>query len=304
MSISTVKINLNGQNYDLSYNDSTSKWEASITAPSTTSWNETNNKYGVTVTATDNAGNQTIADRTHATYGSTLQLRVLEKVAPVIALTNPSSGARVTSSTPTFSFTLRDTGSGINLDELVLKIDGGTSVVYGASGLTCTSTTGGYNCTYVPSVALSEGSHTVTITVKDNDGNTPILFSSGFSVDTVPPALNISTPVNNLVTNSGNLKIQGTTNDSTSSSVSVTVELGGVDQGSVTISEGAFSKSITLAEGSNTIIITATDGAGLFTSVTRTVVLDTSYPTIDSVTITPNPVDSGATFLITVKVSD
>ena len=39
-------------------------------APSVTSWHEPNNKYGITVTATDDAGNSTVKDRTDSTLSS------------------------------------------------------------------------------------------------------------------------------------------------------------------------------------------------------------------------------------------
>lgn len=304
MAVSTVKVNINGQNYDLTYNGTSSKWETTITAPNTTSWNETNNKYGITVTATDEAGNSTVKDRSDATLGSTLQLRVLEKIKPTVALTSPSSGARVVTSKPSIVFQLRDAGSGIDISSLQLKIDGGTAIGSNGSGMTCTSVAGGYDCTYMPPTALTEGAHTVTISISDNDGNVSDLLSSGFTVDTVPPALNISNPANGLITNNKTLSVSGTTNDATSSPVTVTIKLNGVDQGSVSVNAGSFTKSITIVEGGNTIEVKATDSAGLTSIVTRTVTLDTKAPTISAVTVTPNPVDSGKTFVITVTVSD
>lgn len=67
---------------------------------------------------------------------------------------------------------------------------------------------------------------------------------------------------------------------------------------------GTFSKDVTLKEGSNTITIVAKDKAGKTTTVTRTVKLDTAPPVIKSATITPNPVDCGKTFVISVEVTD
>lgn len=304
MAISTVQANINGQNYTLTYNGTSGKYEATITAPSTTSWNEINNKYGVTITATDNAGNSTVKDRSDATLGTSLQLRVLEKTKPTITLTSPSSGARVITSKPNIIFALKDAGSGVDISSLQLKIDGGTAIVNTATGMTCTSVSGGYDCTYTPQTALAEGSHTVTISIADNDGNVSDLLSSAFNVDTVPPALNISSPSNGYITKNATLSIVGTTNDETSSPVTITIKLNGVDQGAVNIADGAFSKSITLTEGSNTIEVKAVDSAGLTSTVTRTVTLDTVAPVISAVTITPNPVDCGSTFIITVTVTD
>lgn len=68
--------------------------------------------------------------------------------------------------------------------------------------------------------------------------------------------------------------------------------------------DGSFSKSLTLASGNNTITIVATDSAGKSSTVTRTVTLDTTAPTIKSVTLTPNPVDAGKTYVISVEVTD
>ena len=53
-----------------------------------------------------------------------------------------------------------------------------------------------------------------------------------------------------------------------------------------------------------TITVVATDGAGKSSTVTRTVILDTHAPVFSQVTIAPNPVDAGATYIITVKVND
>ena len=48
----------------------------------------------------------------------------------------------------------------------------------------------------------------------------------------------------------------------------------------------------------------ATDSAGKSTTVTRTVKLDTKAPVIKSVTLTPNPVDTEKTVVISVEVTD
>ena len=61
---------------------------------------------------------------------------------------------------------------------------------------------------------------------------------------------------------------------------------------------------INRASGSNTITVVATDKAGKTTTVTRKVTLDTGAPVFEKVTLTPNPVDCGKTFVISVKVTD
>lgn len=307
MAVSTVKVAIKGQTYDLTYNSTSKKWEGTITAPGTTSFNNNaGHYYPVTVIATDQAGNSTSKDDSDSTLGANLKLAVKETTKPTISITSPSSGAKLTTASPTISFSLRDQagGSGINIGSLALKIDGGSAIGNTATGMTCTAVTNGYDCTYVCQSALAEGSHTITIGVSDNDGNAASTTSTAFTMDTVPPTLNISAPADGLITNNSSLTVSGTTNDVTSSPVTVTIKLNGTDQGAVTITSGSFSKALTLASGSNTIVVRSTDSAGKYSEITRTVTLDTTPPVISAISVTPNPANAGATLTISVTVSD
>ena len=122
-------------------------------------------------------------------------------------------------------------------------------------------------------------------------------------MDTVPPTLNVTSPADGLITAASSVTVAGTTNDATSSPVVITISLNGTDQGTIPVGTGGtFSKVVTLKEGSNTIIVKAKDAAGKESSVTRTVTLDTSVPKIKAATITPNPVDTGKTMVISVTI--
>lgn len=305
MAIQTVQAYLNGQWYTLTYNGGTGKYEATITAPGTTSWNLPNNVYPMQVKATNTAGTSVTVDTTDATVGNSLKLRVKETVKPTINITSPGAGSYVTNNRQPIVFQLRDEtgGSGIKITSLALNIDGGAAVGNGSSGMVCTPVTNGYDCTYTPPSALSDGAHTVTINVSDNDDNTATQVSRSYTIDTVSPALNVTNPPNGFLTNTPAITVQGSTNDATSSSVTVTIKLNGVDQGSVPVVSGNFTKVITLANGANTIVIRSTDTAGKYTEVTLTGTLDTSIPVIESVTVTPNPVDAGASMIVSVVVS-
>ena len=115
----------------------------------------------------------------------------------------------------------------------------------------------------------------------------------------------MSSPTDKLITNQTACTVKGKTNDATSSPVTVTVKLNSGAAEAVTVgNDGSFSKALTLAGGTNTITVVATDGAGKTTTITRTVTLDTTAPVIKSVTLTPNPVDAGKTFIISVEVTD
>lgn len=299
MAIKTVQAIINGQTYDLTLNSSTGKWEATITAPNKTSFNQTGGYYNVQVKATNDAGTTGTAD---ASTLDGLKLVVKERVAPVITIVSPTNGAYVINSKQPVVFTVTDEvdGSGVDLSTLVVKLDG-TAVA--SSTLANTAITNGYQVTYTPATALTDGEHTVTIDVKDHDGNSATQKSTTYRIDTVPPTLNITSPADGLITATAALTVAGTTNDATSSPVTITVKLNGTDQGAVTVgTNGSFSKSVTLKEGSNTIVVTATDAAGQTASVTRTVKLDTSTPSITAATITPNPVDAGKTMVISVTI--
>ena len=299
MAIKTVKATINGQTYNLTLNSASGKWEATITAPGQTSYNLAGGYYNVSVEATNEAGTKGSAD---ASTVNGLKLVVKETVAPVITIVSPTSGAYVANSKQPVVFNIVDEsgGSGVDISTLVVKQDG-TAIA--AANITHTAIANGYSVTYTPSAALSDGSHTVTINCKDHDGNAAAEKSTTYTVDTVPPTLNVTSPADGLITATSSVTVAGTTNDATSSPVVITISLNGTDQGAVAVGTGGtFSKVVTLKEGSNTIIVKARDSAGKESSVTRTVTLDTSVPKITAATITPNPVDTGKTMVICVTI--
>ena len=301
MAVKTVQAIINGQTYNLTLNSSTGKYEATITAPPSSSYPLDGHYYPVTIKATDAAGNVATKDSTDSSIGSQLRLKVKEKTAPVIAITSPTSGQLMTNNKPAITWTVEDADSGVNPDSIKLTVDS-TEIT---SGITKTLSGKKYTCSYTPSSALSDGSHTIKVDASDYDGNAATQVTRTFKVDTTPPQLSVVSPAAGLVTKTPALTVSGTTNDATSSPVTVTVKLNSGSAAAVTVgSDGTWSTSVTLTEGSNTIVVTATDGAGKSTSVTRTVTLDTKAPSIVSVTLTPNPVDAGKTFVISVEVTD
>ena len=220
MALKSVQYTLNGTTYNLTYNSSTGKYEATITAPSKSSYTQANHYYNGTVTAQDTAGNT--ASVTQATIAA-LQLVVKEKTPPSIAVTAPTASQLLANNKPTFVFSVTDLDSGVNPDSVTLQIDSLAAV--SASAMTKTAITNGYQFTYTPSAALGDGAHTIKINAKDNDGNAAAVKTQTFTVDTTPPTLSITSPVNNLVTNNPSCTVSGATNDATSSPCTVTVKL-------------------------------------------------------------------------------
>ena len=209
MSVKTVQAIINGQTYNLTLNRETGKYEATVTAPVRSSYNQSGHYYPVTVRATDDAGNTTTKDASDGTLGKSLQLVVKEKVAPVSAITYPTSGAFITNATPAIAFKVTDEDSGINESTIKLTVDGSAVA---SEEISKKAVSGGYECTYTPKSALGNGAHTITVV--------------------------------------------------------------------------------------------ATDKAGKSTTVTRKVTLDTGAPVFVSAKLTPNPVDAGKTFIISVEVTD
>lgn len=305
MAIATARMQISGTWYNLTKNASTGNWEGTATAPNTTSFHLSGGYYPVTIEATNQAGAKSIVTSTDPTVGSSLKLAVKERVRPVAAITSQSSGAYLGSNQAPISFSLRDetSGSGVKLATLALTLDGTT---YGSAstGMVCTAVFDGYNCTYTPPSALADGSHTVNVSVQDNDENASVAVAVTYTIDTVPPVLNITSPIDGLVTEAAVQSVSGVTNDAAGSAVAVEISLNGTDQGAVSVgADGAFSKAITLREGENSIEVTSTDRAGRHTSMTLTATLDTTAPVISSVSVSPNPADAGATLNISVVIA-
>ena len=157
-----------------------------------------------------------------------------------------------------------------------------------------------YNLTILQNVNLDDGEHTVTVEASDNDGNAADPETVTFNVLATAPNLSVDAPTNNIWTNNTTVAYSGTTDGAT-----LTVKVNEGQAQTVDISSGSFSGNITLTEeGANTLTFVATSAAGIETTVTRTVNLDTKPPVIASVSITPNPVDAGSTYVLAVEITD
>lgn len=304
MPLDTVKVTVNGVTVTATKSTGNT-YVANLSAPSVTSYNvNSGHYYPVTVVATNLAGTATTVNDQTATLGEYLRLRVLEVSAPTIAITSPTNGQYFNVASPQIKFTVTDdaNGSGVAISTLKITVDG-TVYTNTSNEVTVTNTTNGYSVTCVPKT-LTDGSHTVKIEVKDNDGNQASSSTIAFITDTVAPTLNVSNPAENgTYVSNPSLTVTGTTSDSTSGTPTITIKLNGTDQGNVPVSNGTFSKGITLTTGANTIVVTATDKAGRTTVITRTITLDGSSPVIASVLINPNPVNVGESYTVTIEVT-
>ena len=178
MAVKKVEAVINGQTYTLTLNSATGKYEATITAPAKSSYNQSGHYYPVTVKATDDAGNVRTVDDSDSSVGSSLRLKVKEKTAPVGTITYPTASAYIINNKPTFRFKITDDDSGVKPDTIGITIDSGSKIT--GSAIVKTAVSGGYECTYTPDTALSDGSHTIKIDASDNDGNAAVQKSVTF----------------------------------------------------------------------------------------------------------------------------
>ena len=294
MALKDINITVDGQKYDIPLDTK----KKQINAPRRSSYSQPNHVYAMVLQLTDQAGNVTVIDQNHPTFGAAMKLRVKEKKAPVINITKPGTGAYLINQSVTIEFTVTDDDSEVNPDTIKLQIDETPEIAP-----TKATISGGYRCTHT--ITLKDGKHTIKVNAQDFDGNAATQKTATFTVDTVPPALNIAAPPETLITNKQSYTVSGSTNDSTSAPVTITMTLNGNDLGAVTVqSSGAFTKAVTWAEGTNTLIVKAMDKAGKVSTVTRTVVYDADAPVVLKVELDKNPVDVGMPFTITVEATD
>ncbi len=287
-----------GQQYNASYSSETQKWSVDIPSGSESSYSESNHTYPIELHAFDAAGNETIMYATDDTYSDQLNIRVLEKTKPTATIVSPTQDSVLGSATQDIKMELSDAGgSGLNMASVVFKVNN-AQVTQGVSW----SDSGSKKvCTY-RATNLSDGSNSVSLQVTDNDGNVSDIATVSFVISTQAPTLNVTTPTDNLLTNSNKVTVSGT---AAAGSDAVTLAEVTINSEKVSVGEGgAFSKEITLNEGANTITVIAKDNLGKTTTVTRRVTVDTKAPVISDVEAEATTVNANSTIHLTFKVVD
>lgn len=288
-----------GQQYNASYNSGTQEWSVDIPSGSESSYSQSNHTYPIELHAFDAAGNETIMYATDNTYGDQLNIRVLEKTKPTATIKSPTQGSVLGSATQDIVMELSDAGgSGLNMASVIFKVNN----IQVTQGLSWSDGADGKKiCTY-HATNLSDGSNSVSLQVSDNDGNVSDIATVSFVISTSAPTLNVTSPVEGLLTNSNKVTVSGTaaagSDAVTLTEVTINGEPAEVGEG------GAFSEEITLTEGENTITIIAKDSLGKTTTVTRHVTVDTKAPIISDVEAEATTVDANSTIHLTFKVVD
>lgn len=272
-----------------------------------------NAEVGSLVTVYD--GNTAIASVTVGAGGSwTLTTPVLSEGAHALSVGVSDVAGNSSDRTPALSFTVDSIAP--NASTLVITNDdtaqpvlsGGYSsdatptlsgvaeagstvtILNNGDVLTTLTVPSGGNWSYTPATALSEGSHTLSVSVTDAAGNVSTSTSATVIVDTLAPDDLTLTASNNNGSTPVTIADGGTTNDNTpllrgvaeAGSV-VTIRLDGDVVASLTVgSSGNWSyTSAALSDGSHTFSVTETDAAGnTGEALSVTLIVDATPPLV------------------------
>lgn len=173
----------------------------------------------------------------------------------------PAPGSIINNNQPIMGANFSDTGSGMNLSTVQMLVDG--------FNITNLADITPQSVFWATPFLLTEGLHWVSVYAEDNFGNVNTTTWS-FTVDTIPPYLEVVDPPDGLVTRNSLISVSGLTE------ADATLTVNGVPTG-VTPS-GVFSTFTTLIEGQNVISVEAKDLASNYKRINRTVTLDTIPP--------------------------
>lgn len=299
MAVKTAYVMFNSQKYVATYDGESQTWSVEITAPSQSSWSQSNHVFLAEIHAEDTAGNTAVMNSSDDTYGDQLKIRVLEKTKPTATIVSPTESSVLGASTQNIVMEIQDAGgSGLNMSSVVFKLNNQTI----SEGLSWQDgESGKKTCTY-QATSLPDGANKVELQVTDNDGNVSDNAVVNFVISTAAPTLNVTSPANNLITNQNKVTVTGT---AAAGSDAVTLAEVTVNGEAASVGgDGAFSKEVSLTEGDNTITVIAKDSLGKTTTVTRKVTLDTKAPVITEVVAESTTVDAGGRIRITFKVTD
>lgn len=282
-----------------SYDEATGTWTVEMVAPAESSWKQPGHVFNVDLFAEDLAGNVGTMISADPTWGAQLKIRVLEKTTPEAIIKYPTTGSVLGSSTQTITLECVDAGgSGIDISTAEFQVD--SDIIAEVDWQPDGEDGGKYTGTYT-AVGLSDGMHTLTLKVTDNDFNESEVHTVQFTISTAAPLLSITEPTDKLITNKKSITVAGNTG---AGSGYVTIKEVTVNGEPVDVDEdGNFSTEVTLdTEGDNEIVIVSTDTAGNKTEVRRHVTLDTQAPVIADVHAEALTVDASGIIRITFKV--
>ncbi|MHB8793559.1 MAG: beta strand repeat-containing protein, partial [Thermoleophilia bacterium] len=234
--------------------------------------------HNISVYVADNAGNSSSGAGSFN----------VDTIPPAVTNVQPTGWVGNTSATITANY--MDSGSGINSATAMVYLD--SSAVTG-----CIITSSAVSC---PVSALTQGSHNISVTVKDNGGNTGT-GTSTFSVDTIAPSVTDIAPSGTIATNSATISAYVSDTGSGINSATADVYLDGVKLTTCTVDASSVSCPASgISDGNHSISVSVKDNvgnngsaSGIFT--VDTTVPDTTPPTVSDITPSGNVTSTSAT---------
>lgn len=199
-----------------------------------------------TAQATDSAGN--------AGQASAPLAVILDTVAPAVAISTPLDGTNLNTPAITVSGSIDDPTAAVTVNGLPATNSGG---IWTLDGFT-----------------LQEGNNALHVEARDPAGNKGST-SATVVLDTIPPVVAITAPVDGLYTNIAQVTVTGTVNEAVTS---VTVNGIAATISTTSPASSTFTATLTLTEAVNSIVVTAVDKAGNKGTATVNVTLDTIAP--------------------------
>lgn len=219
---------------------------------------------------------------------------------PTITLIQPASGSLLNNASPTLQFNLKD--KGVGADSSTIELVSNDIVI--ASTCIDDLITKQTACSLTQ--PLTDGVWDISATVKDYMGNVSEAEVFNLTIDTVPPVITVSSPIEGLLTNNSEQTLVGSLSEAATLTINNT---------SVALSaNNGFSHLVSLHEGNNTIAFHATDLAGNVSSLNLNLTLDTFPPAelimpqiiiepaadgLVGITATAGSVEEGASVIIT-----
>jgi hypothetical protein len=169
----------------------------------------------------------------------------------------------------------------VNLDLTPPAISAVASPVPNSSGWNNSNVTVSFSCSDslsgvavcpLPVTVTAQGVSQVNGTAVDKAGNSS-QTTAFVSIDSVPPAISISSPANGSTVSSSSLAVSGSVSDGSSGVAAVLC-----NGAAATFGGGAFSCNVTLNQGDNTVQVMATDAAGNSSSANVGVTLNVVQP--------------------------
>jgi cyclophilin family peptidyl-prolyl cis-trans isomerase len=223
-------------------------------------------------------GTHTLVFSAGASFTNVSRSFVLDQTPPVVTIISPANGQSFAGN-PTIKGTVVDATTSVV--SAVASVDGGQGQVLNldAAG----------NFSFIPPVAsggAADGPHTVSITATDAVGNVSAPIVVTYTLDTVPPAITISTGPADGVSGQPDPTYAGTVTDAGSGVSTLTASInGGTAQTLSVDAQGNFSFDPHLAtdgsaDGFYSFTFVARDVAGNQQTVVRTYYLDNTPPVV------------------------